>query len=166
MIKEVVIDMVLKIDTYGLASACDDAMEKRFPRNEYNDASNMGHKMNGTSLEFHKRENQMCVLSKSNNMSILVKRNALRLTYKPKGLFGGKAVQPTAAEVKIFLNDVISASESSLSHTGVNMVLLYVLDEDTSKLDNLLCVDGNKLVDLAGYIRNNNIAVYDFDLMS
>ena len=122
--------------------------------------------MNASSLEFHRRENHICVLSQSSSMSILIKQDAFKVVYKPKKLLGGKAKQATAAEVKIFLNDVISASEASMAHTGVNMVMLYVLDEDVSKFDSLLCVDGNKLVDLAWYIRSNNIAVYDFDLMS
>lgn len=158
--------MVLKIDTFELAKACDEAMERKFPRSEYTDTSNMGHNRYDTAFDVHSRKGQMCVLSQSNNASIVSRRNVSYLTHKPKKMFGGKPVQTPIAEVKLLLNDTVSANEASMAHTGVNMIMLYVMDEDTPKLDTLLCVDGNKLVDLAGYIRSNNISVYDFDLMS
>lgn len=151
--------MMLKIDAYAVANAVMVSRERMFPKKQYKE---LGLKAKiEKRAEKLKRKNNILTMPFTGNIDI--RTNVMAYRFKETKLFFPKTIQVEISEIVISLdNNQFSFYTASNPKT----LCLYVANEDVQKFDMIInCMEKDVTIDMAQYIHESNMAVFDFAMV-
>lgn len=150
--------MMLKIDAYAIACAIRDAKETKYPQKEYKELGLLP--VNTDRLvNTYKRQNQT-IATPFTSGHLTSRMDVNKVSFKERKLFG-KAETVNIGQITLSLDE---QQLMIFSLSNPKKLILYVANDDILKFDVLLTTDEKQIVDVAQFIRENNIFVYDMML--
>ena len=143
--------MMLKIDACDISKAIIDVRETRYPKKKYKEAGMFKSNMEMKAKTFE-RNNRLLTIPFEGDIKI--RTNIKTFKFKKKFLCTyTKTEKATASEVVVALD----------KNFFKNNLTFFVADEDTGKFNMLMeNINSDGTLDIAQFIRYNNIMVYDF----
>lgn len=155
--------MMLKIDAYAIACYVRDVREQRFPEKSYKDMSigQFNTKRVQKLVNKYKRNNVCVTVPFEGSSAITSKMDTLVFSYKEKKFFGGKTHEVPIGQINLILKDM---PNSLIFFNNSKAMVLLVESKDILKFDVLLGTS-DSLIDLATFLKENNIYVEYFELI-
>lgn len=151
--------MMLKIDAYEIAKAVSESKENRFPKRQFAEQGLFRHNIQSEVNRYKSRNINM--VARLDASMITSRTNSYNVKYKECRLFG-KVQELFIGQINIILD---SQPNSLIFFNNSKAIVLMVANEDILKFDVLLCMPEQNVIDLATFIRQNNIFVDDFQLI-
>lgn len=154
--------MMLKIDAYAIACYVRDVREQRFPQKSYKDMS-MGQfntKRVQKLVNKYQRNNVCVTVPFEGSSAITSKTDTMIFSYKENKFFG-KTHEVSIGQINLILKDM---PNSLIFFNNSKALVLLVESKDILKFDVLLGTS-DSLIDLATFLKENNIYVEYFELI-
>lgn len=150
--------MVLKIDGYDIACAAYNSREMKYPSNRFNEIGFLSKVDMKRIVDNFQRRNCVATLPFSGN--VITDSNKYTAKFKETKMFFAKTFEEKIGQVTIALDN----QQFSFFAGNPKRVFLFVGEGYIPVFNNMLFNNEQEVIDLAQFIRINNVFVHNFIL--